>query len=123
MRFIKERNDQDQALLCYILSKNFQKILENLAFRTEKYIRGSIEHQAFLIRTLEKLTALRIITRDSQPSPIVDRFVFEVSKLLHQYGRDTTILNIMTINNCSSFECLMLRDRILGSNDELAQKY
>jgi len=123
IRFINERNDHSTALFCYILSKNFSRILENLAFRTESYIKGSLEYVVFLMRTLEKLTALRVITGSMESHPIVDRFVYELSKTLHSYGRDAVILNLITINDCRGFECSVIRDRILHSTPDLVGFY
>lgn len=122
-RLISERNNNDQAILCYIISSNFQKILENFAFRTENIPKGSIDYSIYLLRTIEKLTVLRLVTGNYESSPIVDRFIFEVSNILHTSGRDTVILNLLSINEARSFECLVLRDRILHSNSELAALY
>lgn len=122
-RLVNEKEDHDSSLLCFILSKNFGRILENLAYRTEHLIKGSIEHTSFLFRTVEKLTAMRIISGQLETNPILDRFVFETSKLLHTAGRHSVLLNIMTINDCRSFDCLVMRDRILHSNPDLLGLY
>lgn len=119
LRFSKI-NDHNTALLCYILSKNFLRILETFAFRTETYQKGSTDHTIFLLRTIEKLVALKIVTNNLEPNSIVDRFIFELTKVLHSYNKDGLILNLFAINNSTGFECLILRDRILGSSVEFA---
>jgi len=115
IRFTKV-NDHNNALLCYILSKNFARILETFAFRTESYQKGSIDHTVFLMRTVEKLTALKVLTNNLASNSIVDRFIYELNKVLVQYKKNDEILNLLTVNNSQGFECLILRDRLIGSS-------
>jgi len=122
LRFTKV-NDHRTALLLYILSKNFTRVLEVFAFRTEKFQRGSFEHTIFLLRTIEKLTALKILTNNYESNSIVDRFIYELTKALLVYKKDNLILNLFTINNSQGFECLILRDRLIGSSDIAGQQY
>ena len=122
LRFTKV-NDHRTALLLYILSKNFTRVLEVFAFRTERFQKGSFEHIIFLLRTIEKLTALKFLTNNYEPNSIVDRFIYELSKSLHVYKKDHLILNLFTINSSQGFECLILRDRIINSSDAMKQQY
>ena len=122
LRFSKVSN-HGNALLCYILSQNFLRILETFAFRTEAFQKGSFDHTVFLMRTIEKLVALKFITRNHETNPIVDRFIYELTKSLHAYSRDSLILNLVTINNSQGFECLILQDRILGAFPQYAKLY
>lgn len=122
LRFSKI-GDHNNALLCYILSQNFLRILETFAFRTEAFQKGSFDHSVFLMRTIEKLVALKLVTRNYESNPIVDRFIYELTKTLHAYNKDNVILNLITINNSQGFECLALQDRILGSYPQYAKLY
>lgn len=118
IRFTKV-NDHNNALLCYIISKNFSRILETFAFRTEGYRKGSIDHTVFLLRTVEKLTALKILTGNLASNSIVDRFIYELNKSLIRYKKGDIILNLLTVNNSQGFECLILRDRLLGATEQV----
>ena len=122
-RFIQERNDYDTAFLCYILSKNFMRILETFAAASEKYQRGSNEHTIFLLNTVEKIIGLKLLVGYYEPNSIVDRFLFELSKVLQIHGREFLILNLLTINDSFGFECLVIRDRLLNSSPELHQLF
>lgn len=122
-RFIQERNDYDTAMLCYILSKNFTKILETFALASERYQRGSTDHTIFLINTVEKIIGLRILVGYYEPNSIVDRFLFELSKVLQAHGKEVLILNLLTINDSFGFECLVIRDRLLNSSPELQKLF
>ena len=122
-RFIQERNDYDTAMLCYILSKNFMRLLETFASASEKYQRGSTDHSIFLLNTVEKIIGLRLLVSYYEPNNIVDRFLFELSKVLQVNGREFVILNLLTINDSFGFECLVIRDRLLNSSPELLQLF
>lgn len=117
-RFIQERDDHNTALLCYILSKNFLRILETFASASEKYVKGSYDHTVFLMNTVEKIIALKHITGYFEPNSLVDRFLYDLSKVLHSYGKDFLVLNLITINDSFGFECLVIRDRLFHSSLE-----
>jgi protein transport protein SEC31 len=117
-RFIQERDDHNTALLCYILSKNFLRILETFASASEKYTKGSYDHTVFLMNTVEKIIALKHITGYFEPNSLVDRFLYDLSKVLHSYGKDFLVLNLITINDSFGFECLVMRDRLFHSSSE-----
>ena len=117
-RFIEERKDYDTALLCYILSKDFQRILETYASYSEKLQKGTLDYTIFLMNTIEKIIALKTITQFYEPNSLVDRFLFELSKVLQNYNRDLLILNLLTINDSFGFECLVIKDRLLNSSEE-----
>jgi len=122
-RFIQERDDHNTALLCYILSKNFLRILETFASASEKYTKGSYDHTVFLINTVEKIIALKHVTGYFEPNSLIDRFLFDLSKVLHVYNKDFLILNLITINDSFGFECLVIRDRLFHSSPEFQSSF
>ncbi len=122
-RFIQERNDYDTALLCYILSKNFLRILETFAAAAEKYHQGSFEHSVFLFNTVGKILALKQLVGYYDPNSLVDKFLFDLSKVLQTQNRELLTLNLLTINDSFGFECLVIRDRLRNSSLELQQHF
>ena len=116
-RFMKEKKDSTHAVLCYILARNIQGILEIYMNNFIEIPRSSTEKVIYLIKTVEKILALsNIFLCSDKLNPHLDTFIYELALIFQQYNHPILSMQILALADPKDIRILRIRDRIIQNS-------
>lgn len=87
-RFVHDRNDYDQAILCALLSKNYDKIItlywDRLNVQLPQF--NALQRKVQICSVLQKLAVIRTCLQ-GPPHPIFDKLVYELVLYIYDGGQ------------------------------------
>ncbi|KAL4510760.1 hypothetical protein ABPG72_004914 [Tetrahymena utriculariae] len=96
-RFIKEKNDDDSAICCFILSQNFQRLV-GIYFKRIQALRANITQRAYyMVQSVQKLIILRKVMAQNQ-----QQFRGAENALQTDSKFNTILLELANIALCNS---------------------
>lgn len=123
-RLIDEKSDYSQALLCFILARNLEKILDILHDSIVKLPRNSNSTKLKVIISIEKLIVFFKLTGIlPKNNSKFDYLVEEFAKIANEYNCSQICFAILQYGSDKSLKIALLRDFIYNSNEDLHLVY
>lgn len=121
-RLVEEKNNDDEALLCFLLARNLEKMIEIFKKKISSFTMNSLERKKTVINYAEKLIVLLHILEVKINNNIdFDHILEEFSLIALDYDLHVLAYKILLFASDNSFKIQELKDIIYHSNEEVAQ--
>lgn len=119
-RLLEEKGQEDEALLCFVLSQNIEKIVEIFQNKLSKLPKGKLR-KSFIISTVEKILILFNLVHKSNFKRKIDwnNFILEFSDIALQSRFPGLSFRILTLGSEENKRIAYLKDYLYHSNEEM----
>ena len=119
-RLLEEKGQEDEALLCFLLSQNIEKIVEIFQKKLSKLPKGNFR-KSFIISTVEKILILLNLIHKSNLKRKIDwnNFILEFSDIALQSRFPGLSFRILTLGSEENKRIAYLKDYLYQSNEEM----
>ena len=119
-RLLEEKGQEDEALLCFLLSQNIEKIVEIFQKKLSKLPKSNLR-KTFIISTVEKILILLNLIQKSNLKRKIDwnNFILEFSDIALQYRFPSLSFRILTLGSEENKRIAYLKDYLYHSNEEM----
>jgi len=121
MRLLEEKNNQDEAILCFLLSRNIEKLIEIFKKKIDALPTQSSQRKSTVINYTQKfivlLQVLNVVIRNNED---FDKILEEFALIALEYEMDILAYKVLLFAGEKNFRIMELKDLIYHSNEEVS---
>ena len=123
-RLLEEKNNQDEAILCFLLSRNIERLIEIFKKKIDTLPQNSSARRSAVINYTEKFVVLlQVLNVVIRSNPDFDRIIEEFVLLAVEYDMHFLAYKVLLFAGDKSFRVMELRDLLYHSSEEVASHF